>query len=226
MAITTTLADLRTRFYARFDEGSQNYIGTTEANVLLNEGGAHLHNWIVNAAEYYIWKTFDITPVNGTIDYALPTDFLKDLKVFGVSNGYYEPLRRLMPQEFRGGQQTDSRLFLEGRFGYMIMGQTLRIQPAPSNVLFTLEMWYTPHYTALVADSDVMNVSVAPGWDEFVVNQAVIAARLKEESDTAPLERRQAEIRSMIEQDMINRDMGQTPHVVDRANTLWPWGLG
>lgn len=229
MAIGTTLADLRTRFYDRFDSGQQNYIVPAEANRLLNEGGAHLHNWIINSAEWYIWDKYPITVLGNQIDYPLPGDFFKDLKVFGVYNGNYIPLRRLMAEEFRGGMQTDSRLFMESRFGYMIMGQVLRIQPAPTLSTFNLEMWYTPHYTQLVNDTDTMDVSVAPGWDEFVINQAVIGARLKEESDTTALERRQAEIKTMIEADMVNRDMGRHQHVVDVEGVLFPygpWGLG
>lgn len=215
----TTLLDLRTRFYNRFDEGQQNYISVDEANSLINEGAAHLHNWIVNSAEFYIWKEYLVTLVAGQMDYDLPADFLKSLKVFSLSASgspsTYTPMYRIMPEEFRGFQPTAYSDLCGGTYSYMIMGNKLRLIPVPSTPGVGVAMWYAPSFAPMVADTDTTDVSVAPGWDEFVVNQAVIAARIKEESDTSQLERRQAQIVSMIEQSMVNRDMGRHQHVVD-----------
>jgi len=172
MAIQTTLADLRTRLAQRFDLGQSQYLSTTELNSLINEAGAHLHNWIVNSAEYYIWKVYPITVATTQQDYPLPYDFFKDLKIFATfanlnapGQQYYQPVPRIMPQEYRGGLSTYVRGPWLAPFGYMILGQTLRISPIPISFSFNLEMWYTPHYTPLVNDTVVMDVSVAPGWD-------------------------------------------------------------
>jgi hypothetical protein len=221
--MSTSLLDLRTRFYNRFDEGATNYISVAEANSLLNEGGEHLHNWIVNEGEYYIWKETPIPMVAGQSDYPLPTDFLKILKVFGTmayptvsGSPALRPLDRLMPEEYRGL----SMGAFQGPYPaiaqcYMLMGNTLRIMPVPMATTPQIVLWYAPQYTPLVVDTDLTSLSQFAAAEEFIINQAVIAARLKEESDTSQLERRQGAIMSMIQSTMTNRDMGRHQHVVD-----------
>lgn len=218
----TNLLDLRTRMYARFDEGQQNYVSVSEANSLLNEGAAHLHNWLVNSAEFYIWSEYLITTVPGQMDYPLPADFQKSLKVFSLGNQAppytYIPIARIMPEEFRGFQPGFYGVyssFQDNTCGYMIIGNKIRLLPIPSQAQVGVAMWYAPTYTPMVLDTDTPDVCVAPGWEEFVVNQAVIACRIKEESDTVQLERRQQQIMQLIEQSIINRDMGRHQHVVD-----------
>lgn len=223
MAILTTLADLRQRFYDRFDEGQSLYIDVAQANRLINEAGAHLHNWISTADEWYLWKRYTVLPQANVMDYPLPSDFHKSLKVFGTyanptpgQAAYYWPLARIMPEEFRGGPASAFRLPFQQPYGYMILGNTLRLTPVPQvQQNYAVEMWYAPHYTPLVNDTDVMDISVAPGWDEFVVDYAVISAKIKEESVVADINGRMAEIKQMITDDMVNRDMGRPQHVVD-----------
>ncbi len=219
----TTLLALRTRFYARFDSGQAGYVGVPEANSLINEGARHLHNWVVSEAEYYIWKEYTLPLVQGQSDYPLPADFQKLLKLFapmvymGISAvPNWRPIRRLMPEEYRGQNfgiyQGPQPLLMQA---YMMLGQTLRVFPVPPSNPGNLLMWYVPQYKDLVNDTDVSEVSNDPGWDEFVINQAVIAARIKEESDTSQLEARQQQIMQMMQTAMINRDMGKKAHVVD-----------
>lgn len=217
-----TLAQLRTQFYNRFDVGQQNYIQVAEANSLINEAAAHLHNWLITEAEYLIWGETTIPLTPGVSDYPIIGSVQKLLKLFGpaIANAApatpaWIPLRRIMPQEYRGGNM--------GAFvspmpfyplGYMLMAQTLRVIPTPQKAM-NLLMWYVPAYTDLVNDTDSLELAVVPGWQEFVINQAVIGARIKEESDTAPLERRQQQIIQLMQASVINRDMGQPSHVVD-----------
>lgn len=217
-----TLAQLRKQFYNRFDAGAQNYIQVDEANTLINEAAAHLHNWLVTEAEYLIWNETKISLVPGVSDYPFPENVQKLLKLFGpgydaasASTPTWMPLQRIMPQEYRGGNMGALNTIQPfWPHGYMLMGQTLRIMPTPQQA-HELLMWYVPVYTDLVEDTDALELSAIPGWQEFVVNQAVIGARIKEESDVAPLERRQQIIMGLMQASMINRDMGQPQHVVD-----------
>jgi hypothetical protein len=236
MAQSMQLSDLRQRFYDRFDEGSSQYIDQAQANRLINEAGRHLHNWIVSESEDYIVRIYPIQVNVNQQDYPLPSDFFKDLKVWGVytqTSGnipYYWPLMKLMKNEFRGGPATVFRYPFYGPFGYLILGQFLRITPIPVYNNFNLEMWYAPHYAELINDSDVVDVSVAPGWDEFIVNQAVIGAKLKEEADVADLVARNREIKDMIQQQVINRDLGMPSRLTEFSgnmgidNVLFPGG--
>lgn len=215
----STLADLRGRFYARFDESSQNYIGLAEANALVNEGASHLHNWFVSEGEYYVWQETKVPLVTGQADYPLPPNLLKILKLFSLASspiGRMQPIPRIMPQEYHG---TSGSFSQHGHYaiprGYMLLGQTMRIIPAPGPNAGAVMMWWSPQFTPLVADTDTTPLSMFAGAEEFIVNQAVIGARLKEESDTSQLERRQQQIMAMLQQTIINRDMGQHARVVD-----------
>ena len=203
---TPTLAQLRTKFYNRFDEGSQNYIATAEANDLINEGAEDLYTWIVNTAEDYIWRE-QTGQVTATVtDFVLPADFYKALKVFVIVNGFYSPLKRLMPDEWSGSV---------GRPGYMIIDNYLRFSQTMTSASQNISLWYVPSYTPLVADTDKWSFQYIPGMAEYAVNYATISARAKEESDTSTLERKNAAIMSKLEASFVNRDMGRHQHVVD-----------
>ncbi|RYF32346.1 MAG: hypothetical protein EOO38_31080 [Cytophagaceae bacterium] len=177
----------------------------------------------MSEGEYYLWKEYSLPLIAGQSDYVLPTDFQKLLKLFApmVAIGNlavpnWRPIRRLMPEEYRGqnfGVYSGPQPMLAQ--AYMMMGQTLRIFPVPPTNPGNLLLWYVPQYQNLVNDTDVSEISNDPGWDEFVINQAVIAARIKEESDTSQLESRQQQIMQMMQASMINRDMGKKAHVVD-----------
>lgn len=217
-----TLAQLRTQFYNRFDVGVQNYIQPAEADQLINEGASHLHNWLTSEAEYLIWEESQISLVPGVNDYPFAPTVQKLLKLFGpdssgaaTSAPAWMPMHRIMPQEYRGGAMgATSTIQPFWPYGYMLMGQTLRIIPTPQQEL-PLLMWYVPTYIDMVADTDTVELAVVPGWQEYIVNHAVIGARIKEESDPAPLERRQAALMQLMQASMINRDMGQHQRVVD-----------
>lgn len=211
-----TLASLRTAFYNRFDEGSQNYIDVPEANYLINEGAQHLYNWLISTGENYVWRELQGQLSPNVTDFVLPDDFFKVLKVFIVENGRYRPIPRLMLEEWAGTY---------GKLGYILIDGYIRFSQCLSYPSVVISLWYVPSYQDLVNDTDTFSFQYIPGSSEFIVNQAVIAARLKEESDTEPLERRQAQTIQMIETDMANRDMGKTQHVVDaeyRMVSPWP----
>lgn len=208
-----TLAQLRTKFYNRFDEGSQNYIGTSEANDLINEGAEDLYAWIINTAEDYIWRevTGSITPT--VTDFVLPADFFKALKVFIIVNGYYAPIPRLMPDEWCGPV---------GKPGYMIIDSYLRFSQSITSPTQNISLWYVPTYTSLLADTDTWSFQYIPGMAEYAVNYACISARAKEESDTSTLERKNANIMQKLEASFVNRDMGRHQHVVDAEMRYYP----
>lgn len=217
-----SLAQLRKQFYNRFDVGAQNYIQVDEANTLLNEGASHLHNWLVTEAEYLIWQETTIGLLPGVSDYPFPPTMQKLLKLFGpsianaqISVPAWVPMQRIMPNEYRGGNMGAwATVQPSWPFAYMLMGQVLRIIPTPQKPA-NLLMWYVPTYIDLVADTDQVELALVPGYQEFIINQAVIGARIKEESDTSALERRQQQIMTLMQAAMINRDMGQPQHVVD-----------
>lgn len=224
----TTLASLRTQFFQRYDAAQNGYIQTVEANALLNEAARHLHNWFLVEGEFYLWKEAYIPLVAGQGDYTLPADFMKILKVFmqptglAIGQAILTPLHRVMPEEYRGQATSGILANYSGNFqphGYMMLGQTLRIMPVPPPTnQGKILLWYAPIYQDMALDTDTTEACIFPGCEEFIVNRAVISARIKEEGDSAPLERKQAETMQLIQQAMINRDMGKHSRVVDASD--------
>lgn len=200
-----TLADLRQAAYDLFDEGAQNYITPAEMNRYINSGASRLYNWLVSMSEEYVWVEVIGGFGQGTYDFSLPADFMKALKVFLLPR--YIPLPRVMPNEWRGAGPYSS-------LGYLIVGNYLRIagQPQPDA---KVSLWYVPTFQPMVADTDTLTFPYVPGWAEFIVNHAVIRARIKEESDCTDLRAEQAEIKQQILEDMQNRDLGTPRRVVD-----------
>jgi hypothetical protein len=222
----TTLAQLRLQFFQRYDAAQNGYIQAPEANQLLNEAARHLHNWFLVEGEFYIWKETTVPLVAGQSDYTLPVDLMKVLKVYQrspvtvIGQQPMLPMKRLMPEEYRGVITSSTPFSVPyGYFGaYMMLGQILRVIPSPPTTNpGSLLLWYAPVYTDMVADTDQTEACVFPGCEEFIVNRAVIGARIKEESDTSSLEKRQAETVALIQQAMINRDMGKRARVVETS---------
>lgn len=227
--MATTLYDLRERCKARFDANTSSYISDSEWNVLINEAAEQLHNWIVLSGEDYLVKRHTIALESDVSEYPLPPDMFKALKVYGKSTTggttsyQYWQLRRMMPGEFRPGIPDNSWALASSPFGYMISGQKFLITPnvgTDSNA--SIELWYTPLYTTLNNDADVVTPSV-PGADEFVVNQVVINARIKEESDVGPLLVVQNELKLRMQEALISRDLGAARTIVDvrRGDSFW-----
>lgn len=223
----TTLASLKTQFFQRYDAAQNGYIQGPEAANLLNEAARHLHNWFLVEGEFYLWKEAFIPLVAGQADYTLPADFMKILKVFqkapagAIGQPLLAPMHRVMPEEYRG-YASGTLVNYSSNFqphGYMMLGQTLRIMPVPPPTnQGQLCLWYAPVYQDMVADTDTTEACIFPGCEEFIVNRAVIGARIKEESDTSQLEKRQVETMNLIQQAMINRDMGKHSRVVDASD--------
>lgn len=222
----TTLAALRTQFYQRFDSAQNQYVDNTEADALINESARHLHNWILTEGEFYIFAEKEMALVGNQSDYPLPADFMKILKVFrvGAQPGTFGgrsllPMQRVMPEEVGSAMAYGSASYQIASCGaYITLGKNLRILPTPGpSTTETIVLWYAPVYTDLVDDADSPVCCVFPGCEEFIVNRAVIGARIKEESDTTSLEKRQAETVALIQQALINRDMGKKARVVDSS---------
>lgn len=217
-----TLASLRQGVYDEFDEGLQNYIQIPEMNRYINDACSELYNWLVASGEDYFFTEVTGSFANGTTDFALPADFMKVTKMFTLPG--YVPMKRLMPDEFRGSSSVSNAPLMFGNYGiptgYLLIGNFLRIvgQYAP-NDMFSL--WYVPICPQLVLDTDTWAIPYIPGWAQYVVTRAAIKCRIKEESDPTELRTDLALIKQNIETDMQNRDMGRHRHVVD-AEGLCP----
>lgn len=95
---------------------------------------------------------------------------------------------------------------------YRLRGNKLWLTPIP-NAGLTLRIWYVPRFIDLESDSDTTDCY--GGWDEYVVVDAAIKAKIKQELDYSQLQARKEEMVLRIESVAENRDAANPFRVVD-----------
>lgn len=106
---------------------------------------------------------------------------------------------------------------------YRIMGNQLEFIPVPQAGQM-LQVWYVPRMTQLLQDNDMMDG--ISGWTEYVVIDAAIKARNKEESDVMVLSARKQAMLMRIEEAASNRDAGMPQQISDTARYTDLYGVG
>lgn len=202
-----TLGQLRQQFYERFDEGQSLYIAADEANRLINEAASHFHTWLSVQNPMYMYGE-KVLIAKGGPNYPLPTDFHRPIKVWAFGQSL-DPLAMTDYNPETG----------VGPRGYLIKGHDIYLQGLgsvgatgyPANIL----LGYVPRFVELVADSDILASSVAPGYDSWIVNQAVMFAKVKEESVVNDLVAANDKLESLISQDILQRKMAERSQIKD-----------
>lgn len=211
-----TRAALVTRLIQRAN--TSGYIDSTaEAPQLIDTSLAKCYNWLATTYEDYFVKKappYQLTAA-GRDTFPIPADFLKAREIFYVTtSGSRYPLVRMNISDLTGTAQTSS--YQQPVFGYLVADQDLVIYPRPSqSQTGTIEMWYIPEYTPALNDSVPVFPALAFGWDEWVVLDACIAARLKSMMPVDDLMAERAQLERKILSQMKNRDAGQPYHVKD-----------
>lgn len=171
------------------------FVSDAEVLDYLNNSYARLYNILVTKDEDYYSTTGTISLVSGTISYALPTDVFKIQAVeFQLGTNQYVTLKPY--------NEAEKNVLLNA--GNIPSG-TVRVRYIPQPTI------YSSGSTAIDGIS---------GWEEFIVIDGAIQCKIKEESDTAALERRLSQLRREIEESASNRDMlfGGTTTDIYRAN--------
>lgn len=108
---------------------------------------------------------------------------------------------------------------------YRFEGNKLWLRPFPAAGQL-IQVRYAPRLTALVNDNDT--VDGVSGWEEYIIVDAVIKAKLKEESDPSGFFARKADLRQRIEAAADNRDPGEPQTVAEveggAGASGWPGG--
>lgn len=205
-----TLAELRNRAYALMDEGQSQYLGVAEMDNYVNNAASILHNVVVTESPWRAQKEFTWQPLMGVADYALPTDFRDNLRVFTKQGNYFTPLKQFNVSQYGYGSDNAWRQApMSCHPRYRIMGNVLKLDPAPTvTPLWTLLMWYAPQYIPMVADTDSLFSFNLSGHEQWVVNSAVIYAKAKEEVQSADFQMMNQQIMQQILADLRQRDRG------------------
>lgn len=209
---TVTLLSLRTQARQRADMERTNFISDTELNNFINLSIAELHDLLLEGygADYFTKSTdYSVTTPTGT--FSLPADYLKTRGVFYVaSDSSQYPIHRY--NYYKKGRYTQARLARPFYFEYRVIGDNLTVQPNPDSGV-TIRLDYIPTYTKLTADGDTLQGY--NGWEDFVIVGAAIKCLIKEESDTAQLEREMVRIKRRLESVSHDRDASMPETITD-----------
>jgi len=219
---TVTLLSLRTQSRQRADMENTTFVSDTELNGYINASASELYDLLIGVYEDYKITSQSVSIVANTDTYSLPNDFYKlrgvDLVLDSLGNAV-----TLKPFNF---QERNSYLFTPtwnvvglSYLRYHLQGDSIRFVPVPSSSQ-TLKLWYIPSITTLSADGDTLDG--VNGFEEYVVIDAAIKMRIKEETDTSELERQKALMMNRINSMAVNRDAGSPERVSDMSKTM-PW---
>jgi hypothetical protein len=205
MASVVTYSELKSRAKARSDMANSNFITDAEWLQFINSSTQSLYDLLVSKNEDYYVTSVTIS-ANGTDRiFRLPQTFYKLLGVDYQLHGRTCAMERYNFQERNRNNSTSDKL------KYRIVGQNIHFSSVPAAQSLTL--WIIPAFTPFENDDDEFDG--INGWEEWVVVDAAIKAKDKEESDATLLVASKAELTDRIEKLATPRDQGRPERVVD-----------
>lgn len=234
MALTagqTTLGTIRATVRQRADMVNSLFVTEPELNGYINSSYQELYDLLVQkyGDNYYVATPYSFTTDGVNDTFPLPADFYKllgvDLQLSGNSPNGYITLRPFnFAERNRYIIPNYTTPYGTSNLRYRLLGNGLWLTPRASSGQ-TVRLWYVPRLTLPVNDADV--IDGVSGWEEYIVVDAVIKCKLKEESDPSVELALKQELVKRIESAAENRDAGSPPTVVD---TQWsnggPGGFG
>lgn len=220
--MSITLAQLKTQARQRADLEDNDFVTDSELTGYINNSLAELYDLLIAAydGDYYI-ESVDFTTTSGVENYALPngTNYsaakaiykLKGVDAKIVGNSWFS----LKPFNFneRNRNSDYSWGLLNGpTVRYRMVGSNLRFNPAPNSAI-QVRVWYVPVAPVLTADSDTFEDLNA--WSEYVVIDAAIKCKIKEDLDFQALQLQKESIAKRIREMAQNRDAGKPESISD-----------
>ena len=193
MGVTVTLTELKTRSRERADMENSTFISDSELRSYINKGYASYYDMIVKAyGEDYFSKNQTITTLSDTESYSLNSDFYKILLVeVKISTNRYSPIK---PFEFTDLNRVINKVPSQGR---------------------EVKITYAPTYEKFILDTDSRDF--VNGWEEYVVVQAALSMKDKEESDVRVLLADKQELQARIISSAPDRDTAFPQTISDVA---------
>jgi len=181
------------------------FVTETEALNWLNLAVGELHEILVGLFEDYFLSRVELQP--GKMEYVLPDDFFKLLKVYDTDSG--QPIRRFtLDDNLPGSYQSDS--FVKTR--YRIMGNKIIFN---KDLPHLAELWYAPQPQIINDLKDELQVSIPINWSGFLADDITARMLAKEESDYSFYELRKAQFVKRCKEVASERDAGESKVVVD-----------
>lgn len=225
MADVVLVSDLITSARRRANMENTQFVTDAEVITYLDQANRKFYNLLVTEFENWFVSEALIPLVDGVKEYALPTDFYKMLGAdLTDASGRAFTLR---PFEFNERNRI-VHTWIGKPVRYILKGNNIVFVPTPSGASQDIKLYYVPATTAITSSSQ--SVEVYNGFDEYIALDAAIRMLMKEESDTALLERERAYMEQQIIELMRGRDAGFPKRVTDlatlndRAFFRW-WGI-
>lgn len=208
-----TLAELKRRARERADMENSDFIGDEELTTYVQKSAQELYDLLIKSSEDYAISTSSIALVASQDAYDLPEDFYKLLGVdVQLSNSKWRPLKKFMFAERNNGSWGNLTSLRVAGPRYRLRGNSLVLSPIPTSSL-QARIWYAPLMPALAADDDTFQDQ--NGFDEYIVVDAAIKMKSKEESDVSELLVAKKALKERIEAMAANRDQGAASRIVD-----------
>jgi len=230
MAKTVTVGDLINRIRRQADMENSEFVTDAELRELITVSAAELLDLLVSAD---VWlNAGDDASISITADtatYSLPSDFyrLQAVDVRETSTSNYANARRVSQRDRNMYQGTTGWVIENGtnlgdgfqtptsNVGYrtFISGSTHRITfyPTPTSSTNECRINYVPEQLTLDDNADVVNG--VNGWEEYIVLDVAIKILVKEESETAALERKLRALTDRISEMAVDRDQTEPGYI-------------
>lgn len=189
--VNPTLLQIRTRVRFYIDEPTQANFTDTDLNWAINDAQQELATEISLVDEQYFVSTTPtvITTVANQRFYPLASDFWKMTRLEDVNTGLRLEFSNFADQDNFFTNSVPPLVSIN-QVGYSaaVVGNSLALTPTPSASGIQAQYWYVPIMQSMLADSDVS--SIPPQFIDLLAIQAAIDAKVKDEDDTAALERK------------------------------------
>jgi hypothetical protein len=203
--MSITLVQLRERSRQRADLQNNDFIEDTELNAYINSSNAELHELLVGAyGTDYKLESHTFTSTVGEDEYDLPADFFELRGIDMYVGGEWHNVHRF---NFNERNRSDV-----AEIKYRLHGDKIKFSPIPDTGT-QFRLWYTPTATPLTNDSDTLDD--VNNWGEYIIIDAAIKMRIKEESDISALVMQKQSITARIQNIAANRDAAEPETIED-----------
>jgi hypothetical protein len=217
---TFTLAQVREKVRERADMQNSTFVTDSELTGYINSSYAELYDLIIDrhGEDYYI-SFQDFAAGSGQSEFSLPGDFYKLRGVdLDPNTGQTITLKRFQFQE--RNRFNNLNVIFDGEARYSLRGNNLVLIPA-LNSTRNVRLWYVPKPIELISNNDTLDG--INGWEEYVVVDAAIKCRVKEESDIQELLIAKQSLEMRINKMADSRDANEPVRITDteRTNNLF-----
>ena len=216
MSDTLTVTQLITKVRERADMLNSQFVTDTEITGYIDYSYKELYDLLVESVEDYNLSSASFTIASGSNTYSLPSDFYKLRGLDDLTN----PSRPRSVRKFAFNERNDFTVdgltlssYEYSDVTYRVTGSVLTLMP-PENAAKNYLLWYVPKASTLSSGSDTADG--VQGWLEYVIVDAAIKCKIKEESDISDLERAKKNLNERIVRLRHNRDQA-LPEKVSRV---------